>query len=439
MNEKLIVCYIGQNCADYLPLSLDSIKDVADAIVFVDGGSKDETIMKLHALGFDMTTRPENFKFQFETKRVCIHREFEKEHKGANGRARMCYLDFIKKHFMGSWALILDPDEIVDENFPAFVKKLKAGLFDKADFFDIHMRHVVKDFKHEDSTYPEHYVPRRLFKIQEGLYYPETEHPVLAHNDKKMLHFTKEFTIWHLSLVKHLFPIKKKYDNDRKKSESHTPQFLKWWYDSQILGEYPVKEYHPSEMPAIIKKHFEISDEELYFRGRGLEHKHWLECYQWIQYFKLRVGNPQVLFCGDGKGIRTFTMYAMGIEAYGFDISEYAVKHNIGTLNEHFYWQEDITQTSSFSPFDLVVAYDVLEHINMENLDKALENIYAYGKKDFLFSVPFLGDPNLEADPTHKIKESKDWWIKKLEEHHFIIKETPSWFQYHNQIIVAEK
>jgi len=68
----------------------------------------------------------------------------------------------------------------------------------------------------------------------------------------------------------------------------------------------------------------------------------------------------------------------------------------------------------------------------------ALKNINKLGKKNFLFSIPFLGDPNLDADPTHIIKESKEWWVKKLSEY-FIIKDAPVDWLFTHQMLIGEK
>lgn len=43
------------------------------------------------------------------------------------------------------------------------------------------------------------------------------------------------------------------------------------------------------------------------------------------------------------------------------------------------------------------------------------------------------------ADKTHIIKETKEWWIKKIQSHGIIIKETPKDWLYANQILVGEK
>ena len=46
---------------------------------------------------------------------------------------------------------------------------------------------------------------------------------------------------------------------------------------------------------------------------------------------------------------------------------------------------------------------------------------------------------DLYKDSTHKIFENREWWYKKLEEHKFKIKDTPEWFMFAPQIVIAEK
>ena len=59
-----------------------------------------------------------------------------------------------------------------------------------------------------------------------------------------------------------------------------------------------------------------------------------------------------------------------------------------------------------------------------------------YGNK-FLFSIPFRGDPNLDLDKTHIIKETKEWWVKKLSEY-FNIKDAPKDWLFHQQMLIGE-
>ena len=75
---------------------------------------------------------------------------------------------------------------------------------------------------------------------------------------------------------------------------------------------------------------------------------------------------------------------------------------NIGDLIN-----EDIKNVSINEPFDLVLFIDILEHLSYEDLDIVLKKEQNKDSK-FIFSIPFLGDPNLDADSTHIIKEDKE-------------------------------
>ena len=301
------------------------------------------------------------------------------------------------------------------------------------------------DLAHEDATHEHHFVRNRIFKISDDLFYPENEHPILSFKGQKRIASLIAFTIWHLGSSRDVFISYNKYKNHLEKSTSHTPQFLRQWYKWYMFGTYPTKVFNPVELPKAVKDRFEIIDDEIYFEGRGLELKHFIDCNHWIEHFKLRDGNKYVLFVGDGVGVRTFAMKSMGIEAFGFDISTWAVENNVGRFSKDVYWTQDIVNPVINIGFlhglyDLVVVYDVLEHINYEDIDMALDNIYKLGKKDFLFSIPFKGEnQDLYRDNTHKIFEDRVWWTKKLESHKFKIKPTPTWFNFMEQILVAEK
>jgi len=392
MTNKLVVCYIGQDCQEFLPLSLDSIKEYADAMVFVDGGSKDNTLDILDKHGFypyDYIDHADRYFKENETRHL-IPRDYDQKDKGGNGRARNCYLEFIKKHYNGWYCLVLDPDEVVDDNF----KKFKENYdWDKmnTDILSLHMRHLINTFGFEDATLQTHFAPHRFFKISDDLFYPETEHPVLSSNQQKKYGASTIFTIWHLRHVRDMFRIKNKYDTDRQRSTSHTPEMLRAYYINHLFGRYPVNPINPIDLPKVIKDHFEIIDDEIYFMNRGLEHKHWIDSNHWIEYFKLREPLKSVLLCGDGLGVRTFTMRAMGIPAYGFDISKYTVENNVGRYKNEIYWKHNITDPISTNGFEyhLIVCYDLLEHLTEEELDKALK-IFIRQEKYFYLVFPLL-------------------------------------------------
>jgi len=125
------------------------------------------------------------------------------------------------------------------------------------------------------------------------------------------------------------------------------------------------------------------------------------------------------------------------IEARGAEISRFAIKTSLipGRIS-----QEDITDMliNPANSWDLAIAYDLLEHIKYEDLGKAIEEIIKAAKKHILISVPVIGDPNLELDPTHIIKETKEWWTKQFTDKGCKLIPTPDHFLFKKQILIFE-
>lgn len=129
-----------------------------------------------------------------------------------------------------------------------------------------------------------------------------------------------------------------------------------------------------------------------------------------------------VVEIGCGLGPRLFALQHLGVEAYGLEISKFAVEHSMAKN----VYQGDVRNGVAFPEMpDLVILYDLLEHIDYENIDNVIDIVVKLSKKYILCSIPFLGDPNLERDPTHKIKETKEWWIKKFKKRKCKVLNTP--------------
>ena len=80
---------------------------------------------------------------------------------------------------------------------------------------------------------------------------------------------------------------------------------------------------------------------------------------------------------------------------------------------------------------------DILEHLTYDSLDEVLKNV-CKASKNFIFSIPFIGDPNLEADETHIIKEDKEWWVKKLSKY-FKVEEVPGNWLFKHQFLIGKR
>jgi len=429
MVQRLVVVIMGQNCRKFIKMCYESIKD-ADAIMFCDGGSSDGTIEYLKKENF--VWEPADAK---EDTKTMVFQHYDQIQSEMNGRQRNFYLECVKKKYPGWWCLAIDADEVVDTNG---IKKLKEFInFIPEENNDIlfspKMRHLISDFAHEDTTQPVHFVPNRLFKIRNDLIYPEIEHPVLGHEGAIRMQNLMLTTIWHMAYAPNMWDIKKRYECHIAKSDMHTPEYLKNWYFAHLFGEYPNKRFNPIELPDTILNEFGIDKDELYFHNRKkMEVKHYQDAIDWKEFFNLK---SAVLF-GCGFGQRVHALRLINVPALGIDISKYAVKNSLSANAKQ---GNIINYNEPIGNFDLTVAYDILEHLKYEDLDKAIGTLYAFSDKYILISVPFIGSKDLDADPTHIIKESKDWWIQKFTEKGLKLIKTPEHFMWKEQVMIFEK
>ena len=143
-----------------------------------------------------------------------------------------------------------------------------------------------------------------------------------------------------------------------------------------------------------------------------------------------------IILIGDGLGVRTYFCKQIGLKVIGTDISDWAVKNS---YVPDIYVKDDITDCKLDAVAKLVVAYDVLEHIPYEKLESAIKNLIRLSTKWILVSVPVIGDPNLLNDPTHIIKESKEWWIEQFVREGLVHVSTPDHFLYKEQLLIFRK
>lgn len=434
---RLVCLIVGQNCERFIEMCLESVKD-ADTIIYCDGGSTDNTLSHMKGWysekraqqamskakegkpGIQLTSYPKE-------SRVIIENPYNQEDLGMNGKQRNFYLNYLKQNFPNDWVLCLDADEVVEDlsKIKEFIQTAKEGLY------SVKMRHLIGDLSHEDSLQETHFVLNRLFKISEADSYPEVEHPVLQPVKEGNTFSWTGTTIWHLAYIPNMWEVKRRYDNHMKKSNMHTPQFLKQWYHAHLFGTYPRRQFNPTELPNVILSKFGVNKDELYFANRGIDMKHPLMVRQWYDYFK----PESVLDLGCGRGPYTYFWNWFVNDIQGIDLSQFAVDNS---FVPNLIRQGDITDEGVYKETDLITAIDVLEHLDNNQLDKALANISRFGKK-FLFSIPFIGDPNLELDKTHKQFRTKEEWIGIIQDYDIKIKETPKDWLFKEQILVGEK
>lgn len=443
--QRLVTCIMGQNCERFISMCLDSIKD-ADEIVFCDGGSTDSTLELIKKYFWKS---PERKLVQV------ITNKYNQEDKTMNGKQRNFYLKFLKNNYPNYWAICIDSDEVIDDLsiIKNFIQDASPGVY------SVKMRHFIGDLGHEDSTQEKHFVPNRLFKISEAESYPEVEHPVLQAKKYKerpynsnnqvvmsdgeyywLNGFFEGTTIWHLSYIPNLWEIKKKYENHLKKSNMHTPKYLHDWYYSHLFGTYPKKQINLDQIPAVILKGFGIDKDEIYFENRmTLDVKHFIDAIYLNNWLKEFIENPRIIDFGCGVGLRVWAMNMIGLDCYGNELSKYAIDNSYYPSKIR---QGDITKgltKINEERFNVSMAYDVLEHLKYEDLDKGINTMIENSDKIIFVSVPYKGTSNCDADPTHIIKESREWWISKFIEKGLKLIETPKHFLFREQILIFEK
>jgi len=306
------------------------------------------------------------------------------------------------------------------------MQKAKAGIY------NVKMRHFIGSLGSEDATQPVHICPARLFKISEAKGYPLHSHPIL---EGELMGACLDTVIWHCGHLPILYLdyLKNRYLQHKKDSIIHTSEFLESWYLSHITGHYPAREINILDLPKQLCERYLINKDKFYFQNRGLEVKHFIMMKQFQGITP--VTSVLDLGCGLGPYGEAIRIINDDIEYIGIEKSKWAVENTpFKKLNIR---QGDITSSFALpdSNYDLVLCLDILEHLEEKDLDGALRLISSLGK-NFIFSIPFLGDPNLEADSTHKIKQSRFWWMKKLEKYCNIKMAPKEWLFSHQLLLL---
>jgi len=399
---------MGQNCQDTIGMCLESVKD-SDKIIFLDGGSTDDTLEIVNG------------------KAKVLYNKFDKSNPNMISDQRNYYLDYLKKSHKDDWVLVLDADEVLDTNG---IKRIKEFIPDAlSEVYSIKMRHLMYTLGTEDATQNIHFVLNRLFKVSDNLFYPNGEHCILngEPGEGKLI----DTQIWHLGYLGGAWDVKKRFDQQKLRNSGHTKEFLENWNLLHLTGQYPTRNLNIEELPKTILNNFGIDTDKLYFtRRRDLQMNHFIDAIHWRDFFKCK----SAVEFGCGMGMRVYAMNQIGINAYGIELSKYATDNN---YIKNKVSQGDITLKGDYGKPDLVVAYDVLEHVKYEDLDKAIDTIKC--GKHILVSVPFRGTPNCDADPTHIIKESREWWVEQFKNKGLKEVAVPEHFLFKEQLLIFER
>jgi len=141
---------------------------------------------------------------------------------------------------------------------------------------------------------------------------------------------------------------------------------------------------------------------------------------------KLCIGRQsRILDFGCAKGYLVKALRILWRDAYGVDLSRYAIQNCDPQVEEYVIQCNENEPVPWDFDFDICIAKDVFEHIpNIEAV------VYKLRKKcRHLFAVIPLGDgkrfnvPAYDLDKTHIIAQPPEWWMEMFTKHGWTLKE----------------
>ena len=141
--------------------------------------------------------------------------------------------------------------------------------------------------------------------------------------------------------------------------------------------------------------------------------EHWLTFFGLVADMIVADISPKtVLDVGCGMGFLVESLRDRGVEANGFDVSEYAIAHVRDDMRAYCW------QASAADPFprryDLIVCIEVLEHLEPEGAVRAIANICS-ATDDVIFS----STPVDFAEETHVNVQPPEHWALQFARHGF--------------------
>ena len=157
------------------------------------------------------------------------------------------------------------------------------------------------------------------------------------------------------------------------------------------------------------------------------------ENYRWMPERSIREATSiiqkikfeSVVDFGCAKGFLVNALRLLGKNAKGVDISSYAIENCHPDVKGHVFNISDMP-LANFKGSDLLIAKDVLEHLDETSLEETLTEMRKNFEQIFI-AVP-LGDGKryrireYEMDVTHILRETEEWWIKKVNSVGFKVK-----------------
>ena len=166
-----------------------------------------------------------------------------------------------------------------------------------------------------------------------------------------------------------------------------------------------------------------MTGKSLYTNYRWLPELTLPMCHHLITYFGI-TADARILDFGCAKGYVVQGLRMFGYEAYGVDVSEYAISQAPKEVNGFVKKIEPFESLNA--QFDWIICKDILEHLPYDKIEEQLQIFVEalQGIGGLIIMVP-LGDGKkyyidaYEQDATHIIRENLHWWTDILNKNGF--------------------
>lgn len=150
-----------------------------------------------------------------------------------------------------------------------------------------------------------------------------------------------------------------------------------------------------------------------YSSGIGYENNEvWKQNFNNIADEIIKYFNPKtVLDIGCAFGYLVKSLRDKGVEAYGIDVSEYAVSHADESIKAYLKNMSALDELPENFPkkFDLVVSIEMIEHLYEDDGLKVIDKMVSYADKVLISST----DDDFD-EPTHVNVQQKEYWVEKF-------------------------
>jgi len=128
-----------------------------------------------------------------------------------------------------------------------------------------------------------------------------------------------------------------------------------------------------------------------------------------VEHILARRPKGKLLDIGCAFGYLVKRLRDKGIDAFGIDISQYALSQSPEDVKPYLKHGSADNLPWSDKYFDMIVTFGTLEHLGSEILPKAISEIKRVAKRGIIAVTPG-DDPYFDNDITHQTKQPLSWW-----------------------------